>query len=279
MQNFTFKKDNYDFQLFKGLHNYKESANDSFEVFVLEKVKGQIELNGQKIKVSNRSIIFASPLQKKKWNLDTKKTKGFHLVFQNGFFSNLFEDKLFIYRLHYFYNSQYSQFLQLPLEDFSFIKSILNEVTHILKKPQNDSESNIKALLFNVLSKLNRLFSKKHSLSSETKGNLAIYKFKEMLERNIRKFHMVDDYCDILQIQRNKLNRIIKTHFGKTAKETIHLRLLQEIKLELLYSNKTIVQISKELNFSEPNNMTRFFNRLEGIPPSAFKEKYQNDMF
>ncbi len=272
MQNFALEKNKYDFQLFKDLHTLDNNLDTCFEIFVLEKVKNIVELNGENIQINNRIVLFVSPLQKKKLNFDIKKTKGFHLIFRDSFFSNFFEDKLFAYRLHYFYNSQHPQFLQLSLEDFSFVKSVLDEVTDVLGTTQNNSKDTIKALLNTLLLKLNRLFSKEHALSSETQGNSAIYKFKEMLEHNVRKFHLVDDYCDILQIQRNKLNRIVKTHFGKTAKETIHCRLLQEIKLELLYSNKTVVQIANDLNFSEPNNMTRFFSRMEGIPPSVFRE-------
>ena len=272
MQNFTLEKSKNGFQLFKDLHTLDNNLDTCFEIFVLEKAKNKVELNGENIKINNRTVFFVSPLQKKKLNFDIKKTKGFHLIFRDSFFSNFFEDKLFAYRLHYFYNAQHPQYLQLSLEDFSFVKSVLDEVTDVLGTTQHDSQDTIKALLNTVFLKLNRLFSKEHGLSSETQGDSAIYKFKEMLEHNVRKFHMVDDYCDILQIQRNKLNRIVKTHFGKTAKETIHCRLLQEIKLELLYSNKTVVQIANDLNFSEPNNMTRFFRRMEGIPPSVFRE-------
>jgi len=219
MQNFTLEKNNYEFQLFKDLRNYQ---NSHFEIFVLEKTKDQVEINGRYIKPSDMSVLFAAPSQNKKWNFDTKKTKGFHLVFDTHFFSDLLGDKLFAYRLHYFFTTQHPQYLKLSIDDFNFIKMLLNEINDAIKNNQKDSKSNLKHLFFNILIKLNKLFSKKNKLSSETQGDIAIYKFKESLERNIRKFHMVDDYCDILQIQRNKLNRIVKTHFGITAKETIH---------------------------------------------------------
>lgn len=282
MRKFTFEKTKYGFNLFMDLYKYEENPNafflptihtgDFFEIFVLEKAKGQIELNGHTLLVNDKAVFFVSPFQKKSWNLDVKKTKGFHLVFQDNFFSNFFEDKLFVYRMHYFYNSKHPQFLQLSSKDFEFIKSILDEVSDELKNFKSDSKHIIRSLHYFALSKLNRLFSEEYKLSAETQGDSVIYKFKEALERNIRKFHLVDDYCDILSIQRHKLNRIVKTHFGNTVKETIQFRLLQEIKMELLYSEKTILEIANDLNFSEANNMTRFFNRLEGIPPSSFKK-------
>ena len=275
MQYLTFEKDKHGVQIFKSSSAHKHNLTNCFEIFIFENANGTLELNGQAYKIGNTSVFFIPPNQQQKWNFDTKKLKGYHLVFQYDFFSSFFEDKLFAYRLHYFFSVFHYQYLQLNSANFEFIKQILIEITDELKNLNNDRLSTTKSLLHIVFIKLNKLFAVKHKLSSETQGNAAIYKFKETLERNIRKFHMVDDYCDILQVQRNKLNRIVKTHYGKTVKETIHARLLKEIKLELLCSHKTVVQIAKDLNFSEPNNMTRFFNRLEGVPPSIFREKNQ----
>lgn len=275
MQNFTLENKKHGFQFYKDLHTYEENSDDFYEIILLEKVKDPIELNGQTITTKDKSVFFVSPLQKKSFKIDSSKSKGFHLIFRESFFSDFFDDKLFAYRLHFFYNALYPQFLQLSTEDFEFIKDILNEVAKELEEFKNDSRQIIRSLLYFVLIKLNRLFSEQYNLPSETQGDNLIYKFKEALERNIRKFHLVDDYCDILSIQRHKLNRIVKTHFGNTVKETIHFRLLQEIKLELMNSDKSISEIAKDLNFSEANNLTRFFNRLEGIPPTLFKENYQ----
>jgi AraC-like DNA-binding protein len=252
-------------------------ADDFFEIVLFEKAKGSLELNGQTVTIQDNSVFFIAPFQKKSYSIETLKAKGINLVFQDKFFSDLFDDSHFAYRMQYFYNAQHPQFLHLSSDDFNFIKTILNEVAKELAELKNGSKQIIKSLLYFVLMKLNRLFSKRYKLPSTTHGDSLIYKFKEALERNIRKFHLVDDYCDILSIQRHKLNRIIKTHFGNTVKETIHFRLLKEIKLELMYSDKTISEIARELNFSEANNLTRFFNRLEGVPPTLFREKNQND--
>ena len=250
-------------------------TGDSFEIYLLEKAKGSIELNGETINIRDKSVFFISPSQKKSFAIHTLKTKGIKLVLQRSLFSNLFSDRLFAYRMHFFYNARRPQFLHLSSEDLNFIKDILYEIANELDDFKSDSKKIVKSLMYFVFMKLNRIYSKQHKLPSITQGDILIYKFKEALEQNIRKFHLVDDYCDILSVQRHKLNRIIKTHFGNTVKETIHFRLLQEIKLELIYSDKSISEIARELNFSEANNLTRFFNRLENIPPTLFREKYQ----
>jgi AraC family transcriptional activator of pobA len=73
------------------------------------------------------------------------------------------------------------------------------------------------------------------------------------------------------------MNEMVKEHTGNTAKEIINKRLLQEVKTELRYTNKTIAEIAHALNFSEPNNLTRFFHEMEGYSPSSFRDNYQND--
>lgn len=73
------------------------------------------------------------------------------------------------------------------------------------------------------------------------------------------------------------MNTLIKEHTKQTSKEIIDNRLLQEVKTELRYSNKTIAEISNDLNFSEPSNLTRFFRKIEGVSPSRYRKKYQND--
>ena len=89
--------------------------------------------------------------------------------------------------------------------------------------------------------------------------------------------HSVEDYCNALKVTRHQLNAMVKKHTGYTSKEIITNRLLQEVKAELRYSHKTISEIAFDLNFSEPNNLTRFFSKMENISPTIYRENYQND--
>ncbi|PCJ96094.1 MAG: AraC family transcriptional regulator [Flavobacteriaceae bacterium] len=269
------------------LHKFEDNPNaffdptpqttDFFEILIFEKAAGQIELNGQVLDVVDNSFFFISPFQKKSCQIDLSGIKGFHLVFQNDFLSEFFDDKLFTYRLQYFYNSQYPQFLQLENEDYQMIRLVLNEIINEINNFQNDSPHILRSLLYFSLSKLNRLFSKHYNISPNTQSNTIIYKFKEMLELNIRTMHSVEEYCNLLQVSRHQLNLMTKEHTGHTSKEIIKKRLLQEVKMELRYSNKTIAEIANTLHFSEANNLTRFFKNLEGISPVAYRDSYQND--
>jgi len=269
------------------LHKFEDNPNiffdpkphtiDFFEVMIFEKASGQIELNGHLLDVTNNSLFFISPFQKKSCKIDLIGVRGFHLVFQNEFLSDFFGDKLFTYRLQYFFNSQYPQYLRLRNEDYEIIRLTLNEIIDEIKNYQNDSLHILRSLLYFSLAKLNRLYSKRYDISPDTQSDSTLYKFKEMLEENIRSTHQVEKYCQLLRVSRQQLNKMVKAHTGLTSKSLINNRLLQEVKMELRYTDKTIAEIAFALNFSEPNNLTRFFKNLEGITPSVYRDNYQND--
>ncbi|MEM6380026.1 MAG: helix-turn-helix domain-containing protein, partial [Bacteroidota bacterium] len=229
-------------------------------------------LNGQSLEAGKNSIFFICPYQKKSIHIPLEGIKGFHLVFQNDFLADFFDDKLFAYRLQYFYNAQQPQYLKLDDENYGFIQLVLNEIIAEINNYQSDSPHIIRSLLYFSLSKLNRLYSNYYKISPDTQSNSSIHQFKELLELHIRSVHSVSEYCALLHVDRYRLNRIIKAHTGHTVKEVINNRLLQEVKMELRYSDKTIAEIAHELNFSEPNNLTRFFRRMEGINPITYRK-------
>ncbi len=287
LREFIFENRKYGFKLLMDLHRFEDNTQvffdpephtiDFFEVLIFEKGNGQIELNGHVLDVTNNSFFFVSPFQKKSCKIDLEGIRGFHLVFQNDFLSDFFDDKLFTYRLQYFFNSQYPQYLQLQNEDYDIIKLTLNEIITEIKNYQNDSLHILRSLLYFTLSKLNRHYSKRYNISPDTQSDSALYKFKEMLEKNIRTIHQVEEYCDLLHVSRQQLNKMVKAHTDLTSKSLINKRLLQEVKMELRYTKKTIDEIAFALNFSESNNLTRFFKKLEGISPSVYRDSYQND--
>ena len=289
MRKFFFEKRKYGFELLMDVHTFENNPNvffesdphtcDFFEIMIFEKASGTMDLNGQLLEVAENSIFFICPFQKKSCKIPLEDIKGFHLVFQNNFLSDFFDDKLFAYRLQYFYNSQQPQYLQLKDEEYDIIRFALKEIIAEINHYHNDSSHIIRSLLYFSLSKLNRFYSTFYNISPDTQSDTRIHKFKELLELNIRNTHSVNNYCEMLQLNRHKLNKLVKEHTGHSSKEIINNRLLQEVKRELRYSAKTIAEIAYDLNFSEPNNLTRFFRKMEGVSPVAYRKSAQNDSF
>lgn len=287
IRTFHFDPKKYGFELLMDLHRFETNPNlefvpdvhviDYFEVFFFEETQGELEINGFKKTLQPHTILFVSPYQRKRLMAKEEGAKGFHLVFQSDFLASFFTDKLFVYRLQYFYNIQRPQFFELSLSDYLTIKLCLWEVVNEIKSYQTDSTHIIRSLIYFVLTKLNRLYGQYHGISSETQHNTEAYRFKEALEANYTTFHQVVDYANLLKVTRNKLNKVVKQQYGQSASQLINARIMQAIKSELLYTEKTISEIAFELNFSEANNLSRFFSRLSGQSPTEFRQQQQID--
>jgi AraC family transcriptional activator of pobA len=271
------------------LHRFEDNKNlffdpkphttDFFELLIIQEGTGYIELNGLRQSIQPNSVFFISPFQKKACSISHENLVGFHLVFQNNFLADFFNDKLFAYRLQYFYNSNFPQFVCLENPDYKTLQFAFDETIKELQNYQKDSPHILRSLLYFALAKLNRLYASTYGISSDTNADSMIYRFKELMELNIRSKHTVSEYCELLNLGRHELNSMVKAHTGFTSKDLINNRLLQEIKTELRYTNKTISEIAFELNFSEPNNLTRFFKNRIGSSPSQFKTNYHNDSY
>ncbi|MEM6725684.1 MAG: AraC family transcriptional regulator, partial [Bacteroidota bacterium] len=229
------------------------------------------------IQLEPGTLIFASPNQIKQLPADEKTVRGFHLVFKSAFLEHFFQDKLFVYRLSFFYNYSHPPYLKIDEATFKLISTCLNEIISEINHHQSDSQEIIRSLLFFMLTKLNRSFKQFHQLDQHWKKEDTLIRFKMAIEAHIRSNKNVNDYADLLGLHRNVLNRQIKTLSGLNASDFLANRKLQEIKSRLFFSDYTIAEIAYDLSFSDPNNMTRFFKKRTGISPTQFRQQVQID--
>ncbi len=259
--------------------NYTDTAlynSDSFEILFFKKAKGFLVLNQRKIKITDNTIVFISPFQKRQWKLDPVHLDFTFLIFQEDFLNDFFADKLFTYRLLYFYQFDYPLHMAVPSVDLQRACGILYEINTELKQPKFDSEHIIRSLLYYLLLKLNRDYAAYNQLPLDKPENNYAYQFKKLLEQHIKEKQRVGDYAALLGISRITLNKAVQAQYGVTATHLLKQRLLFEIKNYLFHSNLTVAEIAHELNFSEPNHMMRFFKTQTGLTTTAFLSDYQN---
>ncbi len=251
-------------------------CTDFFEIMIFFRINGHIQLDDRNIKLENGQFLFISPYQRRRWFVKNEGIRGLFLIFEQDFLSDFFSDKLFVYRLQYFFNRSVENTIRPKKRLFAFEGDIFEEIFKELDEKQKDSPHVLRSILYYILIKLNREFCRVHHLESDTQLSTHAFLFKEALEQNIREKKQVNDYASLLGISRISLNTEVKRQFGKTCKEMIDERTFFEIKDELLFSNKTIAEIAYELNFPEPHHMIRFFKRISGQTPLEFKRTYQN---
>ncbi|WP_163407178.1 helix-turn-helix domain-containing protein [Flavobacterium ajazii] len=286
MKTFKFLKNKYNVELLIDIGSYNDIPyyffeseihhTDFYELIFFSKGNGYLELDQQRIEISDNTIIFISPFQKRRWFLDKTKVDSYFLFFQNSFLSSFFSDKLFSFKLQFFYNKTKPLYLKVNNEFFLQLVNTIQELLSEIKTFRSDSEHIIRALLYFVLIKLNRAYAQHYLLSSETENNSIAFMFKELLQNEVCKIRNIDHYAQKLGISRITLNKCIKKQFKVTASEMINEFILFEIKSLLSYTNHNINEISYLLQFSQANHLTRFFKAQTGISPKEFRKAYQN---
>lgn len=252
---------------------------DFFEILLFKTATGSLILNQQKIDITDNTVVFISPFQKRQWTLEKEGLDYTVLVFQENFLNDFFSDKFFTYRLLYFYQLNHPLNISIEKEELQKALGQLMEIKYELVNSRTDSIHIIRSLTYYLLLKFNRIYADANNLSIDRPENNFAYQFKQLLEIHIRQKQRIDYYADVLNVSRITINTCVKKQFNVTATELLKQRLLFEIKNDLIHSGKTIAEIAYDLHFSEPGHLMRFFKTQTGITSSQFLSDYQNGIF
>lgn len=95
--------------------------------------------------------------------------------------------------------------------------------------------------------------------------------FMQLVNLHCRKEHQLPFYADKLFLSPRYLAAVIKKTSGVNAKEWIDRALITEAKVMLRHSSLRVTQISEELNFPNPSFFCKYFKRLTGQTPEAYR--------
>ena len=95
--------------------------------------------------------------------------------------------------------------------------------------------------------------------------------FIKLIEQHYREHLCVDTFAHRIGLSNVHLNTLCRELTGQTALQMIHQRVMLEAKRSLIYTNMSISHLSDHLGFSDPTYFSRFFRRLSGQTPNAFR--------
>lgn len=247
-----------------------------YEIVFITEGKGKFKLDNETIPFKRGTVLLLPPNKWREWYKIDNSFEAIYLIFEEESISTFFNDALYLYRLNYFYNVNTPSFLNLTESDLSNLLPKLNELKNELGQLHKDSSHFLRSILYYVLIQLNRQYQKTYKIQTEFYQKANILKFKKLLEENIKEKHKVKDYAKLLGVSTSHLNKLLNTFFGKSCSEIIQERLIAEIKRNLLFSNKSISEISYELNFSEPSNFNRYFQKTVKMTPKEYRNQNDN---
>ena len=233
-----------------------------YEMIFLTKGKGVFQLDQEKMPFGAGSVLLLPPNKWRHWLEVDEIPTGYFLIFEEDFIAEFFNDAFFLYRFHFFYNTESPSYINASPDLFHELLGSLAEIQQELQQLRTDSKHFLRSLLYYSLIHINRAYQEQFQIQGQFFEDQLILRFRRLLEKNIRSAHKVSEYAKRLQVSKSHLNRVLKKQFGKSCSEIIKNRLLVEIKRDLLYTDASISEISYDLNFSEPSNFNRFFKYL-----------------
>jgi AraC family transcriptional activator of pobA len=149
----------------------------------------------------------------------------------------------------------------------SIFESLIQEQTEVPKY----GEELIALKVLEMLIECERLYSENGNVGNDISVNEVVASFTRLLEQNFHEHHTVSYYASHLNIHPNYLNALIKKYTGQTVKEDINNLLIIEVKFLLHSTTLSVKEIAYDTGFNDPNYLTSFFRRLEGISPVEYR--------
>ncbi|MGM9739534.1 MAG: helix-turn-helix domain-containing protein [Candidatus Cryptobacteroides sp.] len=130
----------------------------------------------------------------------------------------------------------------------------------------------LRCLMLNVYDKILRT-PLRDGMPVEICRSQEIYgRFRKLLQDNVKERHDVSFYAETLCITGRYLASVTSAVSGRPPKEEIDECLLREARILLTFSELSVQQISDKLHFPDPSHFGRFFKRMTGITPLAYRK-------
>ena len=95
--------------------------------------------------------------------------------------------------------------------------------------------------------------------------------FMRLLTKHFVEHHDIGFYAESIHITPFHLSRIVRQVTGRTVVDYINQMLLMEATWLLQTTNLSIAAIAERLYFSDQSSFGRFFTRMKGITPKAYR--------
>jgi len=104
-----------------------------------------------------------------------------------------------------------------------------------------------------------------------TRGVAHVQRFRSLVEQRFREQPALADCARALGLGPTQLNRLCQQVLGHSALGVLHRRIVLEAQRELTYTTMSVKQIGYGLGFTDAGYFTRFFQRVAGRTPSAWR--------
>ena len=263
------EKDKNDNRFLQAIQNPEHAV-----IFLTENGKGKILQKSEHISLVKNSIVFFEANELISIEGITQDFEVKVLVYQKSFLKDinikLNKLKVFKYFIHYF--KELSDFpdqeMDLLSKQIDSIKC-LQDFQETIGFDEKVLENLFSALIYTITGiYLQNDFFEQHKMSRADEITFQFTKnvFQNFITEKSPKF-----YADLQHITSRHLTSMVKSVTGKTASQIIAEFVMNEAKILLNSTDKTIMQIADYLNFGDSYTFSHYFKRYSGKSPALYR--------
>ena len=173
-----------------------------------------------------------------------------------------------------------TQFYSISSEVVDVLSSVYRQVSSLIKQHDNPYKEDIIRHLFSAYYYglgyyMHGLQSKPSSLTAQQEK---CEKFMSLVSEHFKTEREIEFYANKLCVSKKYLSSLLKQETGMTALEWIERYVVLYAKSCLTSTTMTIQQISDELEFSSQSVFGKYFKRVEGVSPKAYRRAKHDDI-
>lgn len=258
------------------LHAYTAPhQKDHFCILVVEEGELKLQIEERQYLLNNSRVSVIFPNQIHAIQANSAQIVGKIILFEEVLFcSDILKNELSPYNINL--STQLNNTV-LSLAEFAESIHTIRLIKNIYEHPslvrKEEARFYIKILLLKLIESVH---GQHPILGNKTTDQPLYIEFKKLLHENYKEQRSVQYYADQLAITSKKLNAITKKHCGDTAINTIHNRILTEIKRQLMFADMSHKEIAFDLGFNSPAALNKFVKaKLQETPTQLQNELAQ----
>ena len=177
-----------------------------------------------------------------------------------------------------FFGASQVPIVNLPeqqIEKFDTIWKQLNDEMQLIDDLQMDM---IRHIIKQLVISCTRLYKNQMQIMDMEKCRLDIVReFNFLVEMHYKTKHSVMEYAGMLNKAPKTLSNLFLQYNQTAPLQIIQERILLEAQRLLLYSDRTIKDITYELGFEDIQTFSRFFKNKKGVSPTDFRQKIKTN--
>ncbi len=164
--------------------------------------------------------------------------------------------------------------LSLTAEQLNFIDALIKLMRTMLQQPHYEVRV-FQPLLTSLLWFVHRIWEEQISTQRQEKDREGqiFAKFIDLVAQHAKTEHQIGFYAERLCLTPRYMSTVVKKVSGRSAKEWIDEALVVAIKIDLKYSSKSLKEIAYEGLFPSMSFFSKFFKRMTGKTPLAYRQE------